>query len=182
MTSRSDLGSGQGSGSSHTRLQNRPRCSNHLSQAMPYRITLTVRPGLIPATAVSGRQRPGRRSQAAGGQPCHRRLPPWSRRPGSASPPTTRTNAAKSAPVSPAGLLPLPTQALDRLGRQLPEAERVPTHPNFVRRKVHPVRSNGSSCSTDQTASRVQVFMPGIGSTRFRTGNEGARAPLSAEQ
>ena len=45
VTSRSDLGSGQGSGSSHTRLQNRPRCSNHLSQAMPYRITLTVRPG-----------------------------------------------------------------------------------------------------------------------------------------
>ena len=39
------MGSGQGSGSSHTRLQNRPRCSNLLSRGMPYRITLTVRPG-----------------------------------------------------------------------------------------------------------------------------------------
>ena len=47
MTSRLDLGSGQGSGSSHTRLQNRPRCSNRLSQTMPCRITLTVRPGLL---------------------------------------------------------------------------------------------------------------------------------------
>ena len=45
VTSMSGLGSGQGSGSSHTRLQNRPRCSNRLSQAMPYRMTLTVRPG-----------------------------------------------------------------------------------------------------------------------------------------
>ena len=45
VTSKSGLGSGQGSGSSHTRLQNRPRCSNRLSQAMPYRMTLTVRPG-----------------------------------------------------------------------------------------------------------------------------------------
>ena len=35
VISKSGLGSGQGSGSSHTRLQNRPRCSNHLSQAMP---------------------------------------------------------------------------------------------------------------------------------------------------
>ena len=35
VTSKSGLGSGQGSGSSHTRLQNRPRCSNRLSQAMP---------------------------------------------------------------------------------------------------------------------------------------------------
>ena len=71
---------------------------------------------LLPATAVSGRQRPriqygagtGRRSQAAGSQPpvigvFH---PPvvaggrlWFHRPGSAaSPPATRTNAAKSAP------------------------------------------------------------------------------------
>ena len=45
VTSRLDLGSGQGSGSSHTRLQNRPRCGNRLSQVMPCRITLTVRPG-----------------------------------------------------------------------------------------------------------------------------------------
>ena len=45
MISKLSLGSGQGSGSSHTRLQDRPRCSNRLSQAMPYRITLTVRPG-----------------------------------------------------------------------------------------------------------------------------------------
>ena len=35
VISKSGLGSGQGSGSSHTRLQNRPRCSNRLSQAMP---------------------------------------------------------------------------------------------------------------------------------------------------
>ena len=46
VISKSGLGSGQGSGSSHTRLQNRPWCSNRLSQAMPYRITLTVRTGL----------------------------------------------------------------------------------------------------------------------------------------
>ena len=51
---------------------------------------------LLPATAVRGRQRLGRRSQAARG---HRRLPLRSHRPGSgASPPATRTNAAKSAP------------------------------------------------------------------------------------
>ena len=84
MISRLDLGSGQGSGSGHTRLQNRPQCSNRLSQAMPYRITLTVRPGYC-----------GEWAPASG----HRRLPPWSHRPGSAaSPPATRTNAAKSAP------------------------------------------------------------------------------------
>ena len=45
VTSRLDLGSGQGSGSSQTRLQSLPRCSERLSQAMPCRITLTVRPG-----------------------------------------------------------------------------------------------------------------------------------------
>ena len=71
---------------------------------------------LLPATAVSGRQRPGRRSQAAGGQPPvisvfhpgpvgqgqqrrHRQHEPMPRNP---------------RRVSPAGLLPLPTQALDR--------------------------------------------------------------------
>ena len=45
VTSRLDLGCGQGSGSSQTRLQSLPRCSERLSQAMPCRITLTVRPG-----------------------------------------------------------------------------------------------------------------------------------------
>ena len=44
VTSRLDLGSGQGSGSSQTRLQKRPKCSKRLSQAMPWRITLTIRP------------------------------------------------------------------------------------------------------------------------------------------
>ena len=44
VTFKLDLSSGQGSGSSHTRLQNRPRCNDRLSQEMPYRITLTVRP------------------------------------------------------------------------------------------------------------------------------------------
>ena len=46
ITSRLDLVSGQGSGSSQTRLQSLPRCSERLSQAMPCRNTLTVRPGL----------------------------------------------------------------------------------------------------------------------------------------
>ena len=45
VTSRLSLGSGQGSGSSHTRFQSRPRCRNRLSRAMPWRITLTVRTG-----------------------------------------------------------------------------------------------------------------------------------------
>ena len=44
MTSRLDLGCGQGSGSSQTRLQSRPWRSSRLSQSMPCRITLTVRP------------------------------------------------------------------------------------------------------------------------------------------
>ena len=53
--------------------------------------------------------------------------------------------------VSPTGLLPLPTQALERppveaegrLEPQLnPEAECVPTHPNFVRREVNPAFSS----------------------------------------
>ena len=47
VTSRLSLGSGQGSGSSQTRLQSRPRSSNRLSQSMPWRIALTVRPGLL---------------------------------------------------------------------------------------------------------------------------------------
>ena len=46
VTSRLSLGSGQGSGSSQTRLQRRPRSSNRRSQSMPYRITLTIRLGL----------------------------------------------------------------------------------------------------------------------------------------
>ena len=46
VISRLDLGSGQGSGSCHTRLQRRHRCSNRRSQVMPCRIILTVRPGL----------------------------------------------------------------------------------------------------------------------------------------
>ena len=47
MTSRLGLGSGQGSGSSQTRLQRRPLSSNRRSQSMPWRMmTLTVRTGL----------------------------------------------------------------------------------------------------------------------------------------
>ena len=94
---------------------------------------------LLPATAVSGRQRLGRRSQAARGEPPvigvfhsgpigrgqqsrNRQHEPMPRNP---------------RRVSPAGLLPLPTQALDLPEPQLdPEAERVPTHPSFVRRKA----------------------------------------------
>ena len=45
--SRPGLGSGHGSGSSHTRLQSLPRCINRLSQPMPWRTRLTVRPGLL---------------------------------------------------------------------------------------------------------------------------------------
>ena len=40
------LGSGQGSGSSQPRSQRRPLSSNHHSQSMPCRITLTFRFGL----------------------------------------------------------------------------------------------------------------------------------------
>ena len=150
---------------------------------------------LLPATAVSGRQRPGRRSQAAGGQPPvigvfhpgpvgqgqqrrHRQHEPMPRNP---------------RRVSPAGLLPLPTQALDRLEPQLdPEAERVPTHPNFVRRKVGqdnprlllfnvPDRQQGATAFYCCLAER----RPAPGPRGIRTGNEGARgqppAALSAE-
>ena len=45
--SRPGLSSGHGSGSSHTRLQSLPRCINRLSQPMPWRTRLTVRPGLL---------------------------------------------------------------------------------------------------------------------------------------
>ena len=69
VISKSGLGSGQGSGSSHTRLQNRPWCSNRLSQAMPYRITLTVRTGLAPGVAGPGSRRLGWRAQAAYREP-----------------------------------------------------------------------------------------------------------------
>ena len=68
----------------------------------------------------------------------HWRLPLWCHRPGSAgSPPTTRANAGRHGRVGPAGLIPFPAQALDRLEAQFdPEAERVPTHPDCFRRKV----------------------------------------------
>ena len=45
--SRLSLGSGQGSGSSQTRLQRRPLISNRRSQSIPWRITLTVRAGRL---------------------------------------------------------------------------------------------------------------------------------------
>ena len=45
MISRLDLGLGQGSGSSQTRLQRRPLSSNRRSQSMPRRNTLTFRFG-----------------------------------------------------------------------------------------------------------------------------------------
>ncbi len=148
MTSRSDLGSGQGSGSSHTRLQNRPRCATTSARQ--------CRPAdgpsrLLPATAGvganfgTGQRRPqvcwragcarpresGRPSQARGPASGHRRLPPWSRNP------ARRHRQHEPMPRNPRRVMPLPTQALDRLEPQLdPEAERVPTHPNFVRRKV----------------------------------------------
>ena len=94
---------------------------------------------LLPATAVSGRQRLGRRSQAAGGQPPvigvfhpgpvgqgqqrrHRQHEPMPRNPRRVSPPRP---------------LPLPSGTLDRLEPRLnPESERVPTHACLVRRKA----------------------------------------------
>ena len=54
VTSKLDLGSGQGSGSSHTRLQDRPWCSNRLSQVMPCRITGCLSGlGLMPDGVIS---------------------------------------------------------------------------------------------------------------------------------
>ena len=73
MTSRLDLGSGQGSGSSQTRLQNRPRCSNRLSHVMPCRVTLTVRPGFSRLLRCVGASAPvSSTGQALGGA---RKLP-----------------------------------------------------------------------------------------------------------
>ena len=92
-----------------------------------------------PTAVVSGRQVFRRRSQAAGGDPPvigvfhpgpigqgqqrrhrqHQPVPRDARRAGSP------------------GLVPFPSQALDRFEPQLdPEAQRVPTHPDFLRRKV----------------------------------------------
>ena len=49
----------------------------------------------------------------------------------------TRQCRETRARVGPAGLIPFPAQALDRLEAQFdPEAERVPTHPDRFRRKV----------------------------------------------
>ena len=94
---------------------------------------------LLRAAAMSGRQRPGRRAQAAGGNPpvigvfhpgpvgqsqqcCHRQDQPM---------------AGYSLRIGPASLLPLPAQALERLEPQLdPEAQRIPTHPGLVRGKA----------------------------------------------
>ena len=94
---------------------------------------------LLRAAAMSGRQRPGRRAQAAGGNPpvigvfhsgpvgqgqqcCHRQHQPM---------------AGYSLRIGPASLLPLPAQALERLEPQLdPEAQRIPTHSNLLRGKV----------------------------------------------
>ena len=79
VTSRLGLGSGQGSGSSQTRLQRRPLSNNHLSQSMPWRMTLTVRTGLpqgsrrLGAGVLGGvRRLPGRASAwpTGTGKPC----------------------------------------------------------------------------------------------------------------
>ena len=82
-----------------------------------------------------------------------------------------------------AGLLPLPTQALDRPEPQLgPEAECVPTHPDFVRRKVGqdgprllllgvPDRQQGATAFCGGCAESG----PAPGPRGIRTGNEGAR-------
>ena len=82
------LGSGHGSGDSQPmpcrcraglHLRSVPACSNYCGEWAP---------GVSEALS-------GCLGQSSG----HWRLPPWSHRPGSgASPPTTRTNAAKSAP------------------------------------------------------------------------------------
>ena len=125
---------------------------------------------LLPAAAVSGRERPGRRSRAAGGHPPvigvfhpgpigqgqqrrRRQHEPVPRNPRRISPP---------------GLLPLPTQVLDRPEPQLgPEAERVPTHPNFVRRKAG--QDATAFCGGSAEGG------PAPGPRGVRTGNEGAR-------
>ena len=81
-----------------------------------------------------------------------------------------------------AGLLPLPTQALDRPEPQLgPEAECVPTHPNFVRRKAGqdgprlpllgvPDRRQGATAFCGGCAESG----PAPDSRGIRTGKEGA--------
>ena len=95
--------------------------------------------------------------------------------------------------VGPAGFMPLPAQALDRLEPQLdPEAQRVPTHPNLVRRQAGqddprlllfhvPDRQQGATAFGGGAAEGGSPANPGgVG-----TGNEGARrqppASLGAE-
>ena len=138
---------GQGSGSSQTRLQRRPRSSNRRSQSMPWRMMLTVRTGLPQGSRRLGSGRPriqygagfGRRAQVAWsnpavmgvfhpgaigqGQQCfHRQHQPV---------------AGDARRVGAPGLVPLPAQAFDGLEAQFdPEAQGVPTGPGVLRRQV----------------------------------------------
>ena len=84
---------------------------------------------------------------------------------------------------SPSGLLPLPTQALERLEAQLdPKAECVTTHPNLVRRKVGqdepwlilfnvPDRQQDATAFCGGSAEGGAAPDP----RSIRTGNEGSR-------
>ena len=117
----------------------------------PYRPT--------PRVAAPGSRRLGRRAQVAwsnpavmgvfhpgaigqGQQCCHRQHQPV---------------AGDARRVGAPGLVPLPAQAFDGLEAQFdPEAQGVPTGSGVLRRQVSVRMIQGSSCSTYQTANRVQ--------------------------
>ena len=148
-----------------------------------------------PRAAVLGRQGLGRRPEIARGNPAlvgvfhpgpigqgqqrgHRQHQPV---------------AGDARRIGPSGLVPFPAQALDRLEAQFdPETQRVPTHPNFLRRKVGqddprfllfhvPDRQQGATAFGGGGAEGGSRPDPG----GIRTGNEGAggqpAASLGAE-
>ena len=138
-----------------------------------------------PTAAVSGRQVFRRRSQVAwGNSPVIGVFHPGAIGQGQ----QRRHRQHQLMPRNPrrvgsTGLVPLPSQALDRLEPQLdPEAQRVPTHPNFFRGKVGqddprlllfnvPDRQQGATAFGGSGAEGGSPANPsGIG-----TGNEGAR-------
>ena len=140
MISRLGLGSGQGSGCSQTRRQTEPAPEQQPPEPVnavadyadgPSRPTPRVKvrrsQGLGRCAQIARRNPPGvgvlhPGAIGQGQQRCHRQHEPMPR---------------DARRVGPAGLVPLPAQALERLEAQFdPAAQRVPTHPDCFRRKV----------------------------------------------
>ena len=195
VTPRLGLGSGHGSGSSHTRLHSRPRCSNLVSQPMPYWDYADGPSRLVPTAPVRGRQALGRRSKIAGGHPPVKGVFD----PGPIGQGQQRLHRQRQPMpgdprrVSSSSLIPLPPQALERLEAGFdPEPERAPTRAGFLRGKVSQYDPRFLLLSVPGHQQRATAFYlrnaergPAPDPPGTRSGNEGARrqppAALGAE-